>query len=160
MDTPERIAGYYALERQKFQPLLSFPETVSGVPIKLLDLLGENVCSADRSGQLILRGAYRTGESIFRVINSDTVPVLVFRGRGAEIATELSGTPTMDRKIRPRCVKRRYSVSLFSNVFRTLWSENAISRIESAGIYVLKGEYYNDVTGLTMQAQILEDLQY
>lgn len=160
IDTPERIAGYYALERQKFQPLLSFPETVSGVPIKLLDLLGENVCAADRGEPLVLRGAYRTGESIFRVINSDTVPVLVFRGRGAEIATALSGTLAMDQKIRLLREAQRYSVSLFSNVFRTLWSENAIWRIESAEIYVLKGAYYNDVTGLTMEAQILEDLQY
>ncbi len=160
-DTPESISAYYAIERTKFAELLPYPVVVSGVHAKLLDLLGCNgQVARSEAKRLALHGAYRTAESLFRVIDSDTVPVLVERDRGADIAAELASDLPMRRKLRLLRQAQRYSLSLFSQVFRKLNDDGAIWAIESAGVYVLRKEYYDRESGFTMNAQIMEDLLY
>lgn len=160
-NTPESIAAYYALERDAFQSLLPYPAKADGVPVTLLDILGHNgLLPRTEAKRLPLHGAYRTAERLFRVISSDTVPVLVSHGRGETLAAELAANPSMDQTMRLLREAQRYSLSLYTNVFWSLYSEGAIWTIEDAGVYVLRQEYYDDDTGLTREAQIMVDQQY
>ena len=160
-DAPESIAEYYAIERKYFDRLLPYPARADGIDVTLLDILGCNGhVSQNEARKLALCGAYRTAEKLFRVISSDTTQVLVERDRGEALAAELAGDPPMAQKLRLLREAQRYSLSLFSPVFSTLLSEGAIWKIESSGVYVLRKEHYDPETGLTMAAQIMEDLQY
>lgn len=162
LNCPKAIDAYYTNEREKFNELLPYPVTTSGVSTSILKLFGKNEAAASGAGsKLRLRGAYRTGQELFKVISSDTRSVLVSHERGAALAAELAAQHnSMSETTRLLREAQRYCVSLFSNVFTELWNEGAIWRIEALAVFVLKEEYYSDQTGLTMQAQIMNDLQY
>ncbi|NLB55447.1 MAG: CRISPR-associated helicase Cas3' [Lentisphaerae bacterium] len=160
--SPGGIAAYFEMERKAFYASEDFPAKADGIDVTLVELFGKNgmaPCS-DARGRLRFYGAYRTAETIFRVIDSDTRPVLVAHGRGDEIATTLAGNLSMSDRIKLLREAQRYSVSLYLNVFNELVKENAIWRIENANVYVLRKEYYNDETGLSMEAQFMADLQF
>ncbi|NLO48325.1 MAG: CRISPR-associated endonuclease Cas3'' [Clostridiales bacterium] len=156
------IAAYFEAERKAFLDLEDFPAKTEGVNVTLVDLFGRNsvIPNENIRKRLRLFGAYRTAETIFRVIDNDTQAVLVAHGRGEEIATELSGNLTLDKKTLLLREAQRYSVSLYSHEFNQLVNMNAIWKIENAGVCVMRGEYYNNETGFSLEAQTTPDIQY
>lgn len=161
IDSPEGIAAYYAIERKAFEAELPYPERARGVEVTLLDILGDNGhIGAENRRKLALCGAYRTAEELFKVIPDETVPVLIERDEGAEIATELAGEPPFERRLWLLRRAQQYSVNVYAAVFATLLREGAVRRLEDCGIYVLRGEYYDPATGLTMNTQLMDDLFY
>lgn len=155
-DSPEGIGLYYRNEREAFSEMLPYP--VADPPDTLLSLLGVNKKSRaeipaiqDESGAFFpVPASFRTAEEKFRVIDQDTIPVLVPYKRGEEIITALCSMPGMDEKIWLLRDAGRYSVSLYEHKFRKLRDEiKAIRYLGDSGIFILDKAYYSLDYGVT-----------
>lgn len=151
------IKEYYERERKKFANDLSYP--ISNRNNDLVSLLGQARPQNDTS-RFPLCGAYRTAGENFHVIDAVTYSVLVPHKEGEELYHLLSSDLSMEERI--RCMQRagRYSISLYKELFQRLLHDEIIFPIRDGEMYVLQKENYNEETGLTVQSEYMDLLQY
>ncbi len=157
-DSPEGIGLYYRNERKDkdFAKLLPYPVTdPADTLFSLLGVNGKSYAEIPETRRSLgtffpVPAAFRTAEDKFRVIDQDTISVLVPYKRGEEIITALCSLPGMDEKIRLLREAGRYSVSLYEHKFRKLRDElKAVRYLEDSGVYILDKAYYSLDYGVT-----------
>lgn len=96
---------------------------------------------------IFLRQSFRTANGEFRVIDSPTRGVIVPKGKGRRIITELCGAFGLEKKGRLLKQAQRYSVNLFDHKLKDLLKIGAIQEVQDAGIYYLNEQYYSKEFG-------------
>lgn len=154
------IKKYYENEREEFEKDLSYP--VNNIKNNIVSMLGINSKwrPENNTRKLPLCGAYRTAGENFHVIDAVTYSVLVPHKEGEELYHLLSSDLSMEERI--RCMQRasRYSISLYKELFQRLLHDEIIFPIRDGEMYVLQKENYNEETGLTVQSEYMDLLQY
>ncbi|MGI6250218.1 MAG: CRISPR-associated helicase Cas3' [Anaerolineaceae bacterium] len=156
------LQHYYQAYLDRLDNLFQYPirsNSSLGREDTLFNLLSSNQISynnrmrhyKDASSNPILRQAFSTASTLFKVIDDSTRGVIVPYKRGAALITKLSGTNEM--KFAYQLIKQaqRYTVNLFDSLFVELANNNIIKEISNFGIYALNEQFYSDKLGVTTQ---------
>lgn len=109
---------------------------------------------------LALRQSFRTAGEIFEVIPEKTYPVLVPFENGKELIKELCASHTMQEEIILLRKAQRYTVNLYSNVFKRLCEQGAVVPVGESGVMALKEEYYSLSGGVKQEREEMKLLSF
>lgn len=162
-DSPEMIACYFEREQEYIRHIKDYPLKNDRLPnTTIVQLLsGTASCAAaarDRKStkELILRQSFRTAYQAFRVIEQETLSVLVPFGEGKALIAALCGTLSMEEEVALLRMAQLYSVGIYDGLLRRLNSEGAIVQIGNTGILALKDGFYDELGGIQGTQKELE----
>lgn len=152
--SPDVISKYYASFFKRCEPYMCYKaETGVSNFTTLIELLGSNQTARGYSKRALddalLMQSFETANRQFRVIEDGTVGILVPYGDGKRIIEEL-GALNFDIGGAKRLLReaQRFTVNVFENKLRELFSKKCIHRLEKAGVIALKEGFYDPRTGV------------
>ncbi|MGN0611062.1 MAG: CRISPR-associated helicase Cas3' [Ruminiclostridium sp.] len=135
----------------------------------LLDFLSLN--RVRRSSEKFARDkqAFATAGRLFRIIDDCSVSIIVpYNDEAKDIITRLNGIISFDEALDLQRKAQKYTVGVFNHIFNALAKNNAIIEIKpyknksgennNEVVYVLKDEYYDKNTGITLDGAEQEAL--
>lgn len=156
--SPEVINRYYSYYFTHQKNLMDYPVEKD----TLVNLLSRNEngvrCYWDIQGKipdLALKQAFKTAGDLFKVIDADTVSVIVpYQEAGEDCILRLSSAETLQDKL--DCVKacKGFTVNVFQYELEKLQQLKAVHFIDSVGVWVLDKQYYSQEIGLTFDGQM------
>lgn len=160
LSDPEGIQIYFRKEARYTKDKEQYPmEKNKGVT--LVELLSDNSTRAKgirKQDKMPIGQSFREAGEAFEVIPQKTKPVIVPYGKGEELITQLNGDHTMGEEIRLLRQAQQYCVNVYDNMYRRLAEEEALYRVGSSEVVVLKKEYYSDESGVKTRAGELEEM--
>lgn len=167
LDGPEAMGRYFDQERAalKRENTLRYPSKV--YPSRYLsDMLDNNAALANicrnlrkNPEALCLHQAFATAGREFRVIDQDTVNVLVPYKYGNELIASISGERNLKERIRKLRLAQKYSVGVFRSSLMQMEKNYMLYSIGDTGLLALREEYYNDDLGLVFEPSAMELLE-
>lgn len=103
-----------------------------------------------------LRQSFRTASEEFRVIDSDTVGILVPYGEGSKIITQLCSDNTLRDEILLLRKAQAYSVNVYPDMYNRLSREGMLFEVGTSGAIALKDGGYTLCGGLQTGGAELE----
>lgn len=136
--SPRMMNAYYKRYYEEIKSSLAYPVKPSGNLFKYLSYHGRNRI------HLPLTQAFATAGSLFKVIDEDTVDVIVPYGESEDLISTLESKEVKIEDIQRLLKKLQpYTISVYRNAIDNIPCEY----LKPYGIYVLKGGY-NDKIGL------------
>ncbi|MCM3713998.1 CRISPR-associated helicase Cas3' [Alkalihalobacillus oceani] len=102
---------------------------------------------------LCLNGSNKTAAEYFRVIEQNTISVIVPFGEGREVIAQLNSDDWIDDSTGLLKKAQQYTVNLYSNEFNQLQNEKAIVAHFDGMIYELKEGWYSKDYGVDLQGE-------
>ena len=95
--------------------------------------------------------AFKTAGGLFEVFDESTINVIVPYEGGKQVIEKIFALGNKDYEKLKEILKeaKLYTVSLFKYQKRILEEQGALIFVESAGVYILQGGYYDELTGLS-----------
>lgn len=110
--------------------------------------------------KLRLFQAFQTAGKSFKVIDQDTVPIIVPYKDGKKIIADLSSDQPLDERIRTLRKSQAYSVAVWRDAFQRLCKEEAIYSISDTGMFALRDNYYNEALGIIVKPEEMDFMNY
>lgn len=137
--SPKMMNAYYKRYYNEIESSLAYPVKPSGNLFKYLSYHGRNRV------HLPLTQAFATAGSLFKVIDEDTIDVIVPYGESEDLISILESKEVRIEDIQRLLKKLQpYTISVYRNAIDKIPCEY----LKSYGIFILKGGY-NDEIGLT-----------
>lgn len=125
----------------------------------ILDLLSCNIIFSNDKGNWKSRQAFKTAGDNFRMIDNNTVDIIVpYNEEASGIIEALNGETTISQALELQRKAQQYIVSVYDYTFKKLAENDALNEIkvrqdEKVCIYALKKEFYNNATGLSTEGE-------
>ena len=125
----------------------------------LLDLLSCNIIFSNDKGNWKSRQAFKTAGDNFRMIDNNTIDIIVpYNKEASGIIEALNGETTISQALELQRKAQQYIVSVYDYTFKKLAENDALNEIkvrqdEKVCIYALKKEFYNNATGLKTEGE-------
>lgn len=131
------------------------------VSSSILQLLSLNSMRSKQRDDRIWNQAFATAGEKFRVIDTDTIDILVPSDEEAEnIILRLNSERPLTDVIRDVKLAQKYTVSVYSSLFEALREKNAIYELHCGRIFALRPEFYHNELGVIMEGTPKELLYY
>ena len=130
-----------------------------GVPYTLIQMLGSNRNVADRIKPLPLQQSFASAAELFQAIDAPTQAVLVPWRAGAEIIANLCSSDIFHHRKELLRQAQRYSVNIYSTMYKTLEAERALYTIQESGIVSLREAFYDEELGVVAEPAGMLGLQ-
>lgn len=137
----------------KWQPTLSDMLSDNSACVQAACDMVKNPCSLLTEQ---LRQSFRTASEEFRVIDSDTVGILVPYGEGSKIITQLCSDNTLRDEILLLRKAQAYSVNVYPDMYNRLSREGMLFEVGTSGAIALKDGGYTLCGGLQTGGAELE----
>jgi len=150
--TPEAMSRYFQYYFYDRRDEMVYP--IQKNTDNLLNLLSNNPMNPNQSTGMKLTQSFMESGKQFKVIDAPTQAVIVPYGQeGKHLITQLCAI-NIEFEIKQYHFllkqAQKFSVNVFSNVWKKLQEQNAIFEIQQGeGIYYLKEEHYSDEFGLS-----------
>lgn len=158
--SPRAVDKYYEyfFFDQEAQDHISYP--VNGA-YSALDLLGGNPAArkeyekrAESAGlparPYPLAQSFATAGRAFKVIEDDTLGIIVPYGKGGELTDALRSAASIEDKRRLLREVQRYAVNVYAYQLDGLSHTRAIQRLDELGVYVLERDHYHPQLGVSL----------
>jgi CRISPR-associated endonuclease/helicase Cas3 len=112
-----------------------------------------------RQGQpplLDVKQAFKTAGKEFRVIDQDTIGVLVPHKRGKELIALLNGQCSLTQMKEYLQEAQQYSVNLFKYEWDILAGIGAFIPLKNGGILAVREEFYDPALGISFEARLMD----
>lgn len=125
----------------------------------LLDLLSCNIIFSNDKGNWKSRQAFKTAGDNFRMIDNNTIDIIVpYNEEASRIIEALNGETTISQALELQRKAQQYIVNVYDYTFKKLAENDALNEIkvrrdEKVYIYALKKEFYNNATGLSTEGK-------
>ena len=125
----------------------------------LLDLLSCNIIFSNDKGNWKSRQAFKTAGDNFRMIDNNTIDIIVpYNEEASRIIEALNGEITISQALELQRKAQQYIVNVYDYTFKKLAENDALNEIkvrqdEKVYIYALKKEFYNNATGLSTEGK-------
>ena len=125
----------------------------------LLDLLSCNIIFSNDKGNWKSRQAFKTAGDNFRMIDNNTIDIIVpYNEEASRIIEALNGETTISQALELQRKAQQYIVNVYDYTFKKLAENDALNEIkvrrdEKMYIYALKKEFYNNATGLSTEGK-------
>lgn len=125
----------------------------------ILDLLSLNKAFSQGKGDWKSSQAFKTAGDNFRMIDNNTIAVIVpYNEEAMRIIEELNGETTISQALELQRKAQQYTVNVYDYTFKKLAENDALNEIkvrqdEKVCIYALKKEFYNNATGLSTEGK-------
>ena len=171
LDSLEAMDWFFRKERISYgEQMLGYPwKERKKLDITLRDMLVMNRVFRQHSGfeargahcgEMRLFQAFDTAGHAFRVIDQDTVSILVPFGGGTEIVADLCSEQSLQERIRTLRRAQKYTVSVWRDAFKRLCAEGALYPVGETGEYALRKEYYDENLGLLVRPEEMDFMNY
>lgn len=141
--------------------LLEYP--IPNTKNNILDLLSLNKVFSGEKGNWKARQAFRTAGENFRMIDNNTIAVIVpYNDEANSIIETLNGETTVSQSLELQRKAQQYTVNIYDYTFKKLAENDAfdVKRHDKACIYALKKEFYSDTLGLNVEGEAPEVMIY
>lgn len=128
----------------------------------ILDLLSLNKAFSQGKGDWKSSQAFKTAGDNFKMIDNNTIAVIVpYNEEAMRIIEELNGETTISQALELQRKAQQYTVNVYDYTFKKLAENDALNEIkvrqdEKVYIYALKKEFYKETTGLNTEGEPLE----
>ena len=165
--SPKAIDKYfeYYFNELKLQMNYTLPKPYADKT--MFDLLSENKQAVqdyiDRNQvkpDLMLYNSFKTAGDYFKVIDQNTVGVIVPYGKGEELITNINGKCNIKDLKKYLKEAQQYSVNLYDQEYRNLNDLGAFIQLNNGGVITLRKEFYDEQVGITDENQQMEFLNY
>lgn len=132
---------------------------ISNSNYSLLDLLSRNIIFSNDKGDWKSRQAFKTAGDNFRMIDNNTIDIIVpYNEEASRIIEALNGETTISQALELQRKAQQYIVNVYDYTFKKLAENDALNEIkvrqdEKMCIYALKKEFYNNATGLNTEGE-------
>ncbi len=152
------IAEYYRLYYHVRKDDMKYPVSSSssiGRDDKLFDLLASNTISTSahksrvkKEPALVLRQSFYSASQEFRVIDEQTIGIVVPYDEGKNIIAALCSASDLEKQAKQLRLAQLFSVNLFLHQFNQLREKGAIKEVQKdSQIYYLDDQYYSEEFG-------------
>lgn len=159
-EMPEEIALYFNRESIYTEAEQNYPITEDKESDRrtLTDLLSKNERATrgiddrknDKRKLLPLKQSFRCAYKHFRVIEQNTVPILVPFGEGKALIAQLNGDRlSMHEELFLLRKAQAYTVNVYENIYNKLQKEDALYPVGSTGVLALEEGYYDKQMGVS-----------
>jgi len=133
----------------------------------MYDLLSRNsesmnafVGRNNKKSELMLKQAFKTAGSNFRVIDQKTIGLIVPYEKGADLITLINGECDLSELKQYLKSAQQFSVNLFEADIRKLEEVKGIVELKNGGVMALADGFYINDLGVTFEKQPLEFFNY
>lgn len=159
-EMPEEIALYFNQENFYTEAEQNYPITEDKESDRrtLTDLLSKNERATrgiddrknDKRKLLPLKQSFRCAYKHFRVIEQNTVPILVPFEDGKALIAQLNGDRlSMPEELFLLRKAQAYTVNVYENIYNKLQEEDVLYPVGSTGVLALEEGYYDKQTGVS-----------
>lgn len=165
--SPKAIAKYfeYYFNELKLEMNYTLPKPYADKT--MFDLLSENkqvvqdyIDRKQVKPDLMLYNSFKTAGDYFRVIDQNTVGVIVPYEKGEELITKINGKCNLKDLKKYLKEAQQYSVNLYDQEYRILNHSGAFVQVNNGGVIALRKEFYDKNVGITAENQQQEFLNY
>lgn len=158
----ETYYKYYFYDRRgEMNYTLSKPNNDKTMYELLSDNVQEVSAYVERNGQkpdLVLYQAFKTAGDDFRVIDQNTIGVIVPYKEGKTLISFINGECQLSDLKQYLKKAQQYSVNLYEGDFRKLEEAGGIVELKNGSLLALREEFYKDDIGVTLEKQPQEFL--
>ena len=172
LDDPASMTEYFRhsfFQREKEMAYPLKPGETIARESSMLDLLGLNRRSVHESGvtgkpitRPVLHQSFKAANKAFALMEETRGIVVPFGEEGAGMIAELAAAYDLALEWRLLREAQRYTVSVYPQLFDELARQEVIYELQSqgraSGVFCLRPEFYDTVTGLRLQAGVMDAL--